>query len=212
MKHHVVLRLSAPFIVAAVLLALLSSCQKKEEEKKPLPITAENLQTAINREVRLQNTYMKFAAKADKERYSNIARLYRAVAKSEAIHAESHAAQLRALGVAPQTPAPESVMVGTVMQTLRMAESEEKIESESMYPNLIRTAAAENLGDIAEAFKKAQDADLRHEELFRDAVDRGGVLPKSTYDVCPACGLIMTSEKTTECPSCRIGKDKFIRL
>jgi rubrerythrin len=81
-----------------------------------------------------------------------------------------------------------------------------------MYPNLARTADFEKFPEAAESFRRALNADKRHVELFKDALDKGGTIVKVQYYVCPTCGYIITSDKIEECPGCHAKKDKFEKI
>ena len=123
----------------------------KRRALKP-EITLQNLQTAYSREMRISREYGLFSKNAEKNRFSAIANLYKAVSRSEEIHAEMAAALLRSKGVEVTPYIADSIIVGTVMQTLRLALSDESLETESMYPNLARTAKAEKFTEAVESF------------------------------------------------------------
>lgn len=106
----------------------------------------------------------------------------------------------------------DSIAVGTVMQTLRLASSDENLEIESMYPNLIRSSELEKFPEAAEAFRLCLAGDKRHVELFKEALDRGGTIVRTQYFVCASCGYILTSDKADECPCCHARKEKFERV
>jgi rubrerythrin len=119
---------------------------------------------------------------------------------------------LRSKGVEVNPYVPDSISVGTVVQTLRLASSDEALETESMYPNLARTAELENFPEAAESFRKTLFADRRHAELFKSMMDKRGSDHASPYYVCPGCGYIITSEKVDECPGCHLKKDRFEKI
>lgn len=197
-----------------LLVALFFGCGQKASEneaQKPV-VTIENLQTAYGKSLMRHRCYTTLAERAQKDRNTNVARLFQAAARSEQIHADLHASLLRKTGVEPQTQPPDSIKVGTVLQMLKQAMSNEQLETGSMYPNLIRTAELENFPEAVDQFKKVREADARHLELFRDAYDNGGRVKKTPYVVCAGCGYIMTSDKTEECPVCKTKKDKFTTL
>lgn len=208
------LLISLPFILVLMLVAFFFGCQQKDSEEKEKKSTAtiENLQTAYGKSIMRQRLYTQFAKRAEEERLTNVAKLFRAAARSEEIHAALHADLLRKNGVEPTTPDKDSVAIGTTLQTLKMSISNEQLEAESMYPNLIRTADLENFSEAVDQFKKVKDADARHLELFKDAYDRGGRIQRAPYLVCPMCGYILTSEKTEKCPVCQTQKQQFEKL
>ena len=136
------------------------------------------MQTAYNREMRISKEYALFAKNAEKNRYSAIANLYKAASRSEEIHAEMAASLLRSKGIEVAPYVADSIVVGTVMQTLHLALSDESLETESMYPNLARTAEAEKFPEAAESFGHSLTADKWNAELFKDAVDKSGYITR----------------------------------
>jgi len=204
------------FSLGATLYLLSSNvaCKKQEEEKKPTKpeVTIENLQTAYAKSLNYERMYNLFAQRAKKDRLLNVANLYRAVARSEAIHAALHADLLRKQGVEPRTPQIDSVTVGTTLQTLKYSVSSEEIEFGRMYANLIRTAELEKFSEAQSQFQMTMEVDQQHADLFKEAFDRNGLIQKVPYFVCSGCGYILTSEKTEECPVCHSTKEKFEKI
>ena len=206
---HTLILAAAAFVLTCT--GPLTGCRQQEEiEKKPL-VTPENLQTAYNREARLAYTYDLFAKKADKEYFTNVARMYRAAAKSEAIHAAGHLEEMKAMGVTPKLFTPEKVAVGSTLQTLKMAVSDEQIESESMYPNLIATAESEHLIDAAASFRKYQRADEQQLKLFREAAEKEGAISRVPFFICPKCGGFIMTTKNLGCPDCGVKPDAMLK-
>lgn len=214
MKTNNLIFLSLPASCFVVALALVLSACNKKEEAAPVTqkITIDNLQTAYGASVKRVTWYKRFVPKVEKERFVNVANLFRAVIRSEEIRGENHAKLLKSFGVEPQQPIIDSIAVGTTLQALKMATSTEGIQAESMYPNLLRTAELEQVAEAVVQFKQARDVDVQHRELFKEAEERVGNIPKTKYFICPACGYILTSEKTEECPVCHTKKDKFEKI
>jgi rubrerythrin len=202
------------FGIPFLLLAFNFGCQKQKEDQGETKqkVTVENLQTAYAKSVNYVRMYNLFTRRAEKDRLLNVAHLYRAVARSEQVHANLHAQLLRQYGVEPVTPQEEAVTVGTTLQTLKLASSSEEIEYGKMYPNLIHTAELEKDSAAAAQFRLTQEVDTEHGELFKEALERAGRIPKASYYICTGCGYIMTSEKTDECPVCHSRKDKFEKI
>jgi len=197
--------LSIALISIFLTIAFFTGCQKTSEEKKTIQptVTIENLHTAYAKEMNRHKMYDSFTARALKDKMKNVAQLYRALARSEEIHALNHIKLLKSLNIEPRQPQDEPVTVGTTLQTLKMALSMEEIECGSMYPSLIRTAELEKQPKAVKQFQIIQDADSKHGELLRYAVDRGGDIPPLKYLVCPGCGYVLTTEQTDECPACK---------
>jgi rubrerythrin len=190
------------------------ACQNKPQEAKETArkVTYDNLQTAYGKSINRSKMYKKFVTQAEKENLKNIAALYRAIARSEEIHAAAHAKLLRAGSIEPIAPAEEVLVIGKTLQTLKMALSYEEQEYGSMYPHLLRSATAEKFQDAITQFQHIQDADAKHGELLRDAITKNGAIPPMTYYVCPECGYLMLSDKAEECPACQTKKGKFERI
>ena len=197
--------ITAPFLFTFFLLALFFGCsqEKPKAPEAPVLVTIENVQIAYGKGLKQQHMYDDFVRQAEKERLPNIAHRFRAVARSEEIHAALHAEFLKQHGVEPRRPVIDSVTVGKTLQTLKMALSMEEIETESMYPNLIRTAEIEKLADAARQLAQIRDADARHTELLKEVLDKSGKIVKSPYLVCRTCGFIVISAGAAECPNCR---------
>ena len=212
-KLYVFLFLSL-FGIPFLLLGFNLGCQKQKEEQSETKqkVTIENIQTAYAKAMHYVHVYDLFTKRADKDRLINVARLYRAVAKSEQVHADLHAQLLRQHGVEPVTPQEEAVTVGTTLQTLKFASSSEEIEYGKMYINLIHTAELEKDSAAVKQFQMTKDVDAQHFELFKEASDRAGKIPRVQYYVCGECGYVLTSAKTEECPICHAKKDRFEKI
>jgi rubrerythrin len=200
-------------LLCVVLLGALTDCKKNQQqgEKKPV-VTMENLQTAYNVSMKRNRWYSSYATYLQTQRQSNLTYLFRAIARSEAIRADVHAKLLRAKGTEPTMPTIDSLAMGSASQALKMAMSCETMQSESMYPSLIRTAELEKFPEAVEQFKQSRDADVRHLELFRNADGFSGNIARTTYYICPSCGYILTTDKTPECPTCKTAFSTFEKI
>jgi len=203
----------AAWILAAFfgLLAMVipQGCQK--DEKPPVEktlVSIENLQTAYGVSLKRQRMYDLFIQRAEKEKNRGMAGLYRALSMSEGVHAKLHANLMQKHNAVPAEPKYDSVVVGTTMQTVKMALSSEELEQTSMYPNLLRTAMAEEFTEGVDQFTLVQAVEDRHVELLKEAQDKIGKVG-TTWIVCPGCGYILTSPKTEECPVCKTPKAQF---
>ncbi len=202
--------------IGLVFLGLNEGCQQesKPKEEKPTLVSLDNLQTAYGVSVKRVTMYERFIPQAQKEKYKGVAALYRALARSEAVQAAVHAGLLRKFSTEPVPPKPDSVVVGSTMQTLKMAVSSEELELSSMYPNLLRTATLENFTAGVDQFTMMQAVEDRHVELLKDAQNKMGGLGRigTLYLVCPGCGYIITSDATEECPVCKAAKSTFEKV
>ncbi len=199
--------------VGVFLLAATQGCQKesKPKEEKPVLVSVDNLQTAYAREKKQSRMYGLFSTRAGKEKYKGIAALYKALERSEGIHAALHTAMMRKNSIEPAQVTYDSIVVGTTMQTVKMALSFEELEYGSMYPNLARTAGQENFQEGVDHFTMIHAVEERHVQLLREAQDKAGSIG-TKYLVCPGCGYIITSDATEECPVCKTVKAKFEKM
>jgi rubrerythrin len=160
--------------------------------------TVDNLKEAFAGESQANQKYRAFAKKADLDSLPNIARLFRAAAEAERIHAEGH---LRALdGVA------------STRDNLKAAIAGETYEYTTMYPPMLEQAQAE--GHRARImFGFAVKAEAVHAELYKralEAVEQGADLAEAKFYLCPVCGHIEFGAPPETCPICGAKKDKFI--
>jgi rubrerythrin len=101
------------------------------------------LKEAFAGESQANRKYQAFAAKADKEEYLQAAKLFRAAAEAEAVHAKNHLWAMKA--------------IRSTQENLKEAISGEDHEYESMYPEMIEMAKAEKLKDAEMSFYYANE-------------------------------------------------------
>ena len=165
-----------------------------------MPTTQENLAVAFAGESQANRKYLAFAAAAEKEGFGQIARLFRAAADAETIHALGH---LRNMGG-----------VGTTLENLRAAVAGETYEYTEMYPPMVTQAVAE--GHRAKTMLGwANEAEKVHARLFREALaamEAGKDLSKMDVYLCPACGDVEFGEPPEKCPICGAPKAKYQKV
>lgn len=136
---------------------------------------------------------------ADKEGYPQAARLFRAAAEAETIHAHNH---LRALGG-----------IRTTKENLQEAISGETYEFNNMYPGMIEAAKAEGNQTAERSFYSANEVEKIHAGFYRRLLDGlGGTQEKYSYYVCPGCGYTAEKEAPGTCPVCGARKEAFRRI
>ena len=163
--------------------------------------TRENLQEAFAGESQANRRYLFFAEKADKEGHPQIARLFRAAAESETIHARNH---LRVMGGIKSTK-----------DNLGEAASGEQYEFIKMYPGFIEQAKAEKNGDAETSFDWANKVEKIHHGLYQKALEavKSGQEPKGEpYFVCQGCGYTVGGEAPEKCPVCGAPRKMFKRV
>lgn len=164
-----------------------------------MPTTEENLQTAFAGESQANRKYLAFATKADKEGLGNVAKLFRAAAEAETLHAHAH---LRAMDGVKST-----------QENLEEAVAGETYEFTDMYPPMLEQAEAE--GHKAKGmFRMALAAEKVHAALYTkalEAVKSGKDLDGEPY-LCPVCGNIEFGKPSDNCPICRTAPEKYLKI
>ena len=162
--------------------------------------TSDNLKEAFAGESQANQKYRAFAKKAEQDGFGNIARLFRATAEAERIHAEGH---LRALAG-----------IGSTQDNLKAAIAGETHEYTEMYPPMLKEAEAE--GHRAKLmFGYAVKAEAVHARLYQlalQAVQQGKDLAESAFHLCPVCGHIEFGAAPASCPICGAAESKFIEV
>jgi len=169
------------------------------KERERMAKTEQNLLDAFAGESQANRKYLAFAKKADSEGYSQVAKLFRAAAAAETVHAHSH---LRALGG----------VMGTA-ENLKAAVAGETHEFQNMYPAMIDTAKEEGNKTAERSFTYANAVEKVHAELYQDALDHLDS-PKDVacYYVCSVCGFTCENEPPVNCPVCGAFPKTFERV
>jgi rubrerythrin len=159
--------------------------------------TRSNLYEAFVGEAKAHHRLLAFARKADDEGYSQIARLFRAVAAAEGVHAERH---LRLLGEA---------VVQSTEENLQSSFERETTVNQVYYPQFIRQAEEEGERAAALTFSQARDVEEGHAALYKHALS--AMLRDETHDfyVCHVCGYVAGREAPDQCPVCGAKREQF---
>jgi rubrerythrin len=161
--------------------------------------TTDNLQAAFAGESQANRRYLAFAKKADQEGHKTIARLFRAAAAAETVHALNH---FRALGGVQATA-----------ENLKTAMAGENHEVVSMYPEFIATAEAEGEKKALTSFQWAFEVEQEHYELFKEALEKlGEEAADVEIWVCASCGHTHVGIPPEKCPVCGAPKAKFEKI
>lgn len=151
----------------------------------------ENIHEAFSGESKANRRYIFFAEKAEKEGYPQVAKLFRAVAEAETVHARNH---LNAIDA-----------IGTTKDCLLAASMGENMEFTGMYPAFIAKAKEELNVRAERTFDWANKVEKVHYGFFEVAlkeVKEGRQPADATYHVCQVCGNIVTGEIPEKCPIC----------
>ena len=160
--------------------------------------TEKNLMEAFAGESQANRKYLAFAGKADNEGHPQVARLFRAAAKAETVHAHSH---LRVLGGVKGTA-----------ENLEEAIGGETHEFESMYPQMIREAEAEGNSAARKSFEFANEVEKIHAALYQKALESLGNIADTEYHVCAVCGNTVEGEPPEKCPICGAARKAFEKV
>lgn len=160
--------------------------------------TENNLQEAFAGESQANRKYLAFADKADAEGHKQVARLFRAAAAAETVHAHAH---LRALAG-----------VKTTKENLQEAIAGETHEFTSMYPQMIEEAGSEGLDVALRSFSFANTVEKIHAELYQKAFDNLGSNQEIEYYVCKVCGNTLEGEPHGPCPVCQAAVTAFFKV
>jgi rubrerythrin len=159
--------------------------------------THDNLYTAFVGEAKAHHRLLAFARKADEEDYPQIAKLFRAIAAAEGVHAERH---LRLLGEA---------VVKSTDDNLQSSFRRETTVNEMYYPQFIREAEEEGERAATLTFSQARDVEEGHAALYKHALSAMLRDETQDYTVCQVCGYVAEWEAPDQCPICNAKREKF---
>ena len=163
--------------------------------------TDENLKAAFAGESQANRMYLAFAKKAEEEGLTQVAKLFKAAAEAETVHALNH---LRVMG-----------QVKTTNDNLGTSVSGETYEFKSMYPKMIEEAKAEGNKKAVQSFDYANKVEQIHANLYQKALDalkNNKPVPAADIFVCPVCGNTFEGKAPDICPICATPKDKFVKI
>lgn len=162
--------------------------------------TDENLKSAFAGESQANRRYLAFAKKAEEEGFTQVAKLFKAAAEAETVHALNH------LRITEQ--------IKSTLENLDTAVSGETFEFKEMYPEYIDTAKQEGNKQAVWSFDVANRVEQVHAKLFAKAIDAlksKKPLEKADYYVCSVCGNTFEGKAPDKCPICGTPKEKFFK-
>lgn len=163
--------------------------------------TTENLKDAFAGESQANRKYLAFAQKAESDGFPQVAKLFRAAAEAETLHANAH---LRALGGIKST-----------LENLTEAVEGERYEFQDMYPDFLSAAKEEGNKKAEMSFRNALEAEEVHHNLYKQAlaaVEAGKDLETLSIYLCPVCGNLELGETPDKCPICNAPGAKFVLM
>jgi rubrerythrin len=174
--------------------------------------TLDNLNTAFQGESNAAHRYEAFAKQADTEGYAYVARLFRAAAKAEAIHRDTHKQAILDLGGKIKSFKLDEVKAGATAENLQAAIKGESYERDTMYPEFMTQAKEDGAKPAIRSLLYAQKAEAEHARLYKDALDNLGKNVDLTLYVCKVCGYTVTKLPASNCPSCREPVNDYVRI
>jgi len=160
--------------------------------------TQDDLKAAFAGESQANRRYLAFAKAAEADGKPNLAKLFRAAAEGETVHALNH---LRVLGE-----------VKAAAENLKVAIAGETYEFETMYPQFIADAQSDGNKAAEISFSHANSVEMVHQRNYSVALEqvgKGGDSEAQEYHVCSVCGNLFSGSVPDICPICKVSKAKF---
>jgi len=161
-------------------------------------MTEKSLQEAFAGESMAHMKYTIFAEQAEKEGKKGIARLFRAIAYAEFVHARNHA---RNLGY-----------IGDTVKNLQTGIDGETFEIEEMYPAYMAIAELQEEKGAQQSIHYAEEAEKIHARMYKEAEEKaknGQDTEEEEIYVCPVCGYTHRGKPPEKCPVCGIPSERF---
>ena len=161
--------------------------------------TMKDLQEGFAGESMANRKYLAFADQADKEGYPGVAKMFRAIASAETVHATAH---FRTMGG-----------IGDTASNLKAALDGETYEFSTMYPGFIEDAEAEGHAAAKRSFHLANEAEKVHGGLYKKALEGIEALKGKDTDwyLCPICGFVHEGSAPDVCPICKAKRSVFVK-
>lgn len=161
--------------------------------------TFDDLMAAFAGESQANRKYLAYASQAESDGFPQVARLFRAVAHAETVHALNH---FKRAGE-----------VGTTEENLKAAMAGEHYENTEMYPGFMKDAEEEGNTKALKSFHWANEAEKVHEVLYKEALEALGK-PGEEYDyyICPVCGYTHKRSAPEKCPVCSTPGSRFEKV
>ena len=175
-------------------------------------MTIGNLQSAFAGESQAHMRYLNFAERAEREGFPNVARLFRAIAWAEQVHARNHFRVLRDEKGPATTVAHAGFGLGPTAENLLAAIGGEEFEVNEMYPAYKAVAGLQGERQAERSMDWAHQAEQTHSALFqaaKAAVEAGGDYDIGAVQVCSVCGYTLVGEAPDRCPICSATRDKY---
>jgi rubrerythrin len=160
--------------------------------------TEKNLKEAFAGESQANRKYLAFAKKAEDEGYRQVAKLFRAAAEAETVHAHNHLRELNG--------------IKSTKENLEEAINGETFEFQKMYPAMIEEAKEEGNKLALRSFHLANEVEKVHAGFYKKALEALGKNKKVDYYICKVCGNTVEGEPPDVCPVCSAKKVAFYKV
>jgi len=183
------------------------------KERTMKQTTQQNLINAFGGESMAHMRYLHFADRAEAESYPNVARLFRAIAHAEYVHAGDHYQEIAHLDGGFVADSMGAFGPGDTVKNLGLAIAGETYEITEMYPTYMEVARFQKEDGAYRIFEWAYKTEKMHKTLFeraRDAAKDKKDVELDTIHVCGVCGYTMDGEPPDVCPVCQAKKERFI--
>lgn len=160
--------------------------------------TMDNLQEAFAGESQANRKYLAFAAQAEKEGHIGVAKLFKAAAAAETVHAHTHLRNMKG--------------IGNTAENLKAAIAGETHEFKNMYPGMIEDAKAEGDKAAERGFTFANAVEELHANLYSKAAENIDGYPDQDWYVCSVCGYTIAGAAPEKCPVCQALAKAFFKV
>ncbi len=189
---------------------ILDISEAKSDHMKHM--TAQNLVNAFTGESQTYVRYLYFSSQAVKEKYHNTARLFRAVAHAEYVHAMNYYRELSRLKGGFSSNCIPVFGPGDTKKNLHCAIMDKTHEIDDMYPAYIQIARLQDEKGIIRRFEYSYNGDKEHKRLFEKAiraVEKERDVELGQIVVCNVCGFTIEGEIPDKCPLCNAAKERY---
>ena len=160
--------------------------------------TMDNLRDAFAGESQANRKYLAFAKKADEEGFGQAAKLFRAAAAAETVHAHNHLKVMDG--------------INSTKENIKEAIDGETYEYTKMYPEMIMEAEKEGNNQAARSFDLANKVESIHASMYQKASDNLGNNESVDYYVCQVCGNTVENSAPDKCHICGATGSMFTKI
>lgn len=175
-------------------------------------ITMNNLNKALKGETNAAQRYELYAKQADKEKYYQVGKLFRAISMAESIHRNNHRAAILSLGGKPDVIEYDKITVLSTKENIKHQIPDENYENKEMYPNFIKQAEADNADEAVKSFTYAKDTEIQHQKLLKESLADLGKNKNTSYCVNRISGYTTETIPSENCPSKVLPVEQYIKI